>query len=1034
MKAYRLIFSVLLLLSALVAYAQEAHQVKGVVVGPDNKPIANAVINIAGAKEAVLTDSTGSFILSTSLRNGNITVEASGYYTSVMPLANRTQVKILLTSQDKSRYNEELLHPANLKTKERSGSSVNINKKDFLKSTSVEEAMKGEIAGLQVISKGGMPGEGSYLNLRGIRSLVANNQPLVVINGIPYLPDTEVSPIIGGYSRGIFNNYDINDIANITVLKGAEASLYGSLGSNGVILIETDGASSDDLNTRISFSGRYGMRWNDRSIPLMNRDQYRAYLNDIGMTHYTDMKKLADKFPFLSDEEDYRAYLYDNNTDWQDEIYNSSFYTDNVLRIEGGDAIAKYDISLGYLKDGGILGKTDFDRYHTQINTNITVSRKIEIFTTVGLAYSNADLLEQGMTEGTNPMLEAYAFAPVYSPFVKEKDGTFRPTYTGYKDGVSNPLALVNTMIARSKVYDVNIRAGLQYKPLDNLSFTGTFGLLYNYNKESVFIPGKTSGAIIKLNNGLASNTAKDGVGETVNMYYAVNGNYNKIWNTDHAFNAGIGFQAITSRKEYDAGSGYNSANDFYQTLGYVEKGTESFYGYINLWNWMNMYAQANYTYRGFLRATVNVALDGASSVGQDATRFAAYPSAGLTFMAKNLRGLANSTWLNRLDIRAEYGLSGNSRFSSNYAKNYYHSTQFMELAGVVRSTVPNTKLKAEVAKQLNIGADFSFLRNRLEFSVDYYNTRVSDIVLAQPAASSVYGAATYYNNSGEIENTGVELSLSAALVRTKNFDWIIGGNIAFHDSQVRSLGKLQQTITSLPDGAEMVTRLGEHPFSFYGYETEGIFTTSAEAREARLVNTSGQAFAAGDVHFRDRNGDGVINDKDKTVLGKATPDYSGGFYTSIRFKNWTVGAEFTYSVGNDAYNAVRRNSESISNWDNQTLAALNRWRFEGHQTDMPRAVYSDPMDNSRFSDRWIEDASFVKLRSVSLTYSINRPVFKVLRGADIYIQAENLYTWTNYLGMDPEFAYSYAESSMGCDYAKVIIPRSVKFGFNLKF
>ena len=1033
MKAYRLIFSVLFTLFALGSFAQQEYKVEGIVIGSNKKPVANAVVTIAGVEETVITDSTGKFSVTKALRNGEISVKANGYYTSVMPLANRTNLKVLLIPRNKTHYNEEVLHANNMKADEQSGSAVNIAKKDFITSSSIEEGLKGQIAGLRVTSKGGMPGEGAYFNFRGVRSLVANNQPLVVINGIPYLPDTEVSPIIGGYSRGLFNNYDINDIANITVLKGAEASLYGSLGSNGVILIETDGASSEDLNTRITFSGSYGMHWNDRTIPMLNRNQYRSYINDIGMTSYTDMEKLAQKFPFLNDEERYDSYLYSNNTKWQDEIYNSSFFTDNVLRIEGGDAIAKYDISLGYMKNGGILGNTNLDRYHTQINTNITVSRKFEIFSTVGLAYSNADLLEQGMVNGTNPILEAYAFAPVFSPYVKEKDGSFQTNYTKRQYDVSNPLALVNTMAARSKVYDVNIRAGLKYRPIDELTFTGTFGLFYNYNKESVFIPGKTSQAIIPLNDGIAENTARDGVGETINMYYAVNGLYSKIWNKIHAFNAGIGFQALTSRKEYDAGSGYNSANDFYQTLEYVTDG-EAFFGYINLWNWMNMYGHADYTYKSLIRANVNVAIDGASSVGKDATRFTAYPSVGLTFMAKNLHALANSTLLNRLDVRAEYGLTGNSRFSSTYAKNYYQSTQFMELAGIVRSTVPNTSLKSEAAKQLNIGADIALLSNRIDLSVDYYNTRVNDIVLAQPASSSVYGSANYYNNAAEIENAGVELSLRASLIRTKNFDWVVGGNIAFHDSQIRSLGTLKQAITTLPDGGEVVTRLGEHPYSFYGYQTEGIFSTQAEANAAGLVNTSGQAFNAGDVHFVDRNNDGIINEEDKTVLGKATPDYSGGFYTSLRYRNWSVGAEFTYSFGNDAYNAVRRNSESMSNWDNQTLAVINRWRFDGHVSNVPRAVYGDPMNNSRFSDRWIEDASFIKLRSVTLAYTINRPVFKFIRSAQLYVSAENLYTWTDYLGMDPEFAYSYSESSMGCDYAKVILPRSVKFGFNLKF
>ena len=200
------------------------------------------------------------------------------------------------------------------------------------------------------------------------------------------------------------------------------------------------------------------------------------------------------------------------------------------------------------------------------------------------------------------------------------------------------------------------------------------------------------------------------------------------------------------------------------------------------------------------------------------------------------------------------------------------------------------------------------------------------------------------------------------------------------------------------------------------------------------MTTSVNEAFVAGDVHFTDVVKDGVINDKDKVVLGKATPDYFGGFYTNFRYKGWSLGVDFTYSQGNKAYNAVRRNNEAMTNWSNQSIAATNRWQFDGHLTDVPRAIYGDPRENSRFSDRWIEDASYLKLKNITLGYTINRTLFKFIRSAQIYVSAENLYTWTKYLGMDPEFAYSYDEQMQGCDFAKAPLPKSVKFGFNLKF
>ncbi|MCC8174762.1 MAG: TonB-dependent receptor, partial [Odoribacter sp.] len=441
----------------------------------------------------------------------------------------------------------------------------------------------------------------------------------------------------------------------------------------------------------------------------------------------------------------------------------------------------------------------------------------------------------------------------------------------------------------------------------------------------------------------------------------------------------------------------------------------------------------ADYTYNNLVKGSLNLSVDGSSSSGVSANRFGVFPSAGITLMAKNSKYLINSSNVNRLNIRAEYGLTGNSRFSANYGKNYYQSALYQTFSGIVRSNIPNTNLKWETNKQLNLGLDFSFFRNRLDVSFDYYDTRSSNVVFDQPI-SSVYGSTSYYDNSAKIKNNGIELSLQASLIYTKDFEWIVGGNIAILKSKVTSLGSMNERIITLSDGAQIITRVGENPYNFYGYEADGVFSSTTEASAAGLTNTLGQQFGAGDIHFKDINNDHIINEEDKVILGSATPDFFGGFYTSFRYKGWGLSSEFTYSYGNDAYNAVRRSIESMDNFNNQSKAVLNRWQIDGQKTDMPRAVYGDPMDNNRFSSRWIEDASYLKIKNITLSYSFNKPVFNFFRSGTLYVTGENLHTFTKYLGLDPEFAYSYTESLMGCDFAKVANPRSIKFGINLKF
>jgi len=1009
--------------------------IKGRITDPEKFPVKGAVITVSGAEQSIQTGESGEFKIETSNLNGIITISAEGFYEMSQPLQGREEVKMVLIPESKLKYNEKQILPfpqvtpgVNLT------SSRNISHKDMGKGSTVESAIQGEVAGLRVVNKSGMPGEGAYLNMRGLRSFISNNTPLIVVNGIPYLKDMEDSPIIGGYSKGIFNTFNINDIQNITVLRGADASIYGSMGANGVILIETNGADSDDLDTKITFSSQFGVNWNSQSLPVMEGDDYKSYLSDIGMTHYDDMDDLFDNFPFLKDDPDYYYnYLYNNTTDWQEEIYSPSLVMDNILRVEGGDAVAKYDISLGYMRNGGVLNNTQQDHYHTQINANIMINRKLELFTTIGLAYLQSNFQEQGLLSATNPVLVAYNKSPLLSPYKKDTDGNILDDYDSYRFGVSNPVAIINTLTAENKQYNVNLRLGLNYQLNKNLRLSGVVGLFYDYNQENIFIPGITDQTIIPMNNDLAENTVRTGVGETKNMFYSLTAYYQKIIADIHAFNLSVGTQLLRTENEYDAGSGYNTASDFYQTLDYVESGSESFYGYINEWNWMNLYLHGDYTWKSLLRTSLNMAVDGSSSTGLDADRFGIFPSVGLTFMSKNLKGFINSSTLNRLDFRAEYGIVGNSRFSSNYGKNYYHSAPYLSLSGIVRSNIPNTKLKFETTKQLNLGIDLSVFRHRLDISFDYYNAKSTDVLFAQ-STSAVYGSSNYYSNSGELDNKGIELAFSAAILQNKKFEWIIGGNIAAAETKVVSLGNVDESVMTLSDDAQIITRVDENPYNFYGYVSEGVFATATEADASGLLNWRGDTYSGGDIHYKDVNGDKLIDDQDKQILGSAAPDFFGGFYTSLRYRNFTLLAEFTYSIGNEAYNAVRRSVEAMDNFDNQSLTVVNRWRFEGQETSVPRAVYGDPMENNAFSSRWIEDASFVKLKNVTLNYHFDKTILGFFRSGTIYVTGENLYTWTDYLGLDPEFSYSYSDAVQGVDYAKVVLPHSVKFGFNLKF
>ncbi|MDL2241591.1 SusC/RagA family TonB-linked outer membrane protein [Bacteroidales bacterium OttesenSCG-928-L03] len=1048
MKNIKGLFIILLsFLFSTGLWAQEAYSLSGKVVSTLNEPIEGAILSLQNASRTTsLADGTFAF-KTQNTQPLTLTIWYPGYFSQEVQVNGREEVTIILIPDNEYKYNEELVLPFGAKNANEAAylTGTNVAKKDFvLGRTTIDQQLSGQVAGLQVIPNGGMPGEGSFFNLRGIRSLVGDNAPLIVVNGIPFMADKNESILINGYSRNIFQMFNLQDIQNITVLKGGEASLYGSMGSNGVILIETDGAASNDLDTRVSYYGQFGTTWNNKRIPLLEGDEYKTYLTDIGLTKYSNMSSFYNNFPFLQDPNNARyAHLYNNNTDWQDLIYRNGFTTDNLFRVEGGDNIAKYDLSLGYALNNGIIEETQMQRYHAQLSTDILVSSKVSIFAVIGFAYSTGALQEQGMSKATNPILASFARSPLLSPYNKDRDGNVLATYSSFYYGestdgdamVSNPLAIVKTLDARTRQYDLNLKAGIAYSPIRDLTFNGTVGFYYNYNNQSLFIPGTTNQAIIPIKDvfGEAKNMVKAGVAQSLNMYLDLNGRYTKTFDYIHKTNFLFGAQMKTTSTGFDAGEGRNTANDFYQTLGNTNAVGRQFYGYLNKWNWMNIYAHADYTYNNMVQAAINVSFDGASSTGVDANRFYLYPSLSLAWLGKGWSPFQDISWINKLNIRAEYGMTGNSRYAATLGSDYYASIPYESISTIAWTKVSNTKLKPETNTSLNLGIDMNLFSDRLRLSAGYFNNQIKDMISALPL-SSVYGSAPYYDNIGDMENKGVELSAYLSLIRTRDFEWVVGGNIAKNSSKVKSLGGIDQIVHEISsDGAQLVTKVGEAPYQYYGYETNGVYSTQKEVPN-KLVNDKGYAYSAGDIRFIDQNGDDRIDKGDRVALGSSSPDFYGGFSSQIRYRGFALSGEFVYSKGNKAYNAVRRELESMSTLGNQSKSVSNRWILEGQVTNVPRALFGDPQGNSNFSDRWIEDASFLRMRELTLSYGFDKTLFGFFRSGTVYVTGENLLTFTRYLGLDPEFAYSYKQDMQGVDYAKVMQPKAVKLGINLKF
>lgn len=1044
----------ILVAACLMAAAATAQQstVRSQIKSTDGQPVSGAIISIVGDSTTALSDERGQFSIATAIKNAIVTIKAEGYYPKEMPLSFLRQLSakkhgtITLVPENEVLYSEKAnSFFGSLSNDSRSATISSIESKDFTEKQNLGAALRDGLTGLQVIEKSGMPGEGSYMNIRGIHSFVAENNPLIVINGVPYFGNQDVSSVINGYSRDLLFGYDPKDIRSVTVLKGADAAMYGSLGSNGVIVIETQQATSNNLETRMTFSGSYGFNIRQSNLPVLNSSQYKEYLNDIGLTRYPSMESLIGDYPFLQNGTYPQAYLFNENTDWMKDIQHTGFTTENLFRVEGGDEIAKYNISFGYTGNQGTLRNTNTDRYHTLISADVLASRKVDIFTNIGLAYITSNLQNMGMQLETNPMLAAYNSMPLINAYQKQTDGSVLSNLAPYDfwntssnpmyayDNVSNPLAIVNTVEGKDKIYDVNTQIGLNFKWNDYLTLSAIANLYYNYIEETLFVPGMTSQTIMPQLYGAGRNKVANGVYTQDVTTLTLQGTYDRIFNRVHKLNVFASARMIMKDFESDISEGYNTASDDYQTMDNTNDEQLTF-GSLVEWNYVGFNIHGAYTYNNIIRGSLGLAVDGTSASGVDAPRWGFFPSAGVTMMVANLGVLPS--WVNRLNVSVEGSLTGNSRFSSNYGKNYYTGDNFFDIGSINRSNVPNTKLEWEKKTQLDLGLDMALFANRVNIGFTYFTNHAYDLLL-NSNVSAVYGSYDYYENCGTINTNGIEASLRVNAFHTKDWDVVIGANIATANSTIKSLGDANSMTIEYTgynnDDAELIMAVGSDPYEFYGYQTNGIFSTTDQARQAALKNSNGDEYQAGDVWFVDQNNDGVIDESDKVSLGSNMPDFYGGINLSVRYRRFVLDANFAYSVGAKVYNATRRELESMDNFYNQSAAVLNRWQVEGQQTNMPRANYGDPMGNNLFSDRWIEDGDFLKLRSLKLSYNFDM-LFNFIRSGNVYVAAENLFSLTNYLGHDPEFAYSYAEQLRGFDYSKMPLPITVRLGFNINF
>ena len=563
-----------------------------------------------------------------------------------------------------------------------------------------------------------------------------------------------------------------------------------------------------------------------------------------------------------------------------------------------------------------------------------------------------------------------------------------------------------------------------------------TIGVQYDKVRENFFVPRK--GVVDDtLPNAVVDSRLGSQVKRLFSVYNDSKLEYKRLYGHSHEIAARLGFRYQNNKAEQDFALGYNSATD---NLISVQNGVSALRqvgGDLGEWNWMNIYAGADYGFKEKFFLNFSVAMDGSSRFGREASNglkigrrsFPIMPSLAGAWLVSSENFMAGSA-INLLKLRASYSITGNDDIGNYSARQIYVAQNLLGAQGLIRGGIPNPGLQWETSRKLNAGLDISFFNERIFISLDAYRNTTDNMLVYQPI-NSITGFTSMLTNGGKMQNTGIDANLNIRIVNGAHFKWDAGINIGIYKNNIRAVPD-NQFLTSFAS-ATIITQVGSSANQFYGFKTDGVFTSNSEATNSGLLKKnadgSATAFTGGDMRFTDLDGNKLIDDNDRTIIGDPNPHFTGGVSNRFVYKGWELGTLFTFTQGNDVYNYLRYRLEAASSYENQLVSVNNRWRGDGQVTNTPKAAYGDPMGNSRFSDRWIEDGSYLRLRTLSLQYSFAMKPTGALKSAAVYVIGNNLFTLTNYLGYDPEFSATPSVFGQGIDTGLDPQFKSVTFG-----
>lgn len=1014
----------LLTLSQLLA--QTPLSVTGRVTDETGQSLPGVTVLIKNSSNGTTTTADGTYRLTVPSANATLVVSYVGYQSQEIAVAGRSIIDASLAPGDKTLTEVVVVGYGTQQKKDLTGAIATVGSKDIQKVpvSGFDQALKGQVAGLQITNTSGAPGGNTSVLIRGISSITGGNEPLYVIDGFPVNNAGFGNPL---------NTINPGDIESIDVLKDASATaIYGSRGSNGVIIVTTKQGKTG--KARIEANAYMGFQQVTKKIEMMNAQEYAAWVTEARNASYLDNVVGAN----VNDPNTKRASSYQipaifqdpsklTTTDWQDAIFRTAPIKNYQLSASGGTDNFRYALSGSYFNQQGIIINSGLERYTFRANLDGKLSDKLSIGVNLTPSYTDQNDVNAEGHYGALGILSAAQSMPPFVP-VYNADGSYSSyiVVTEGQPSIANPVQIANEYKIHPSQFRILGNAYASYSILNDLKLRVTFGTDINQFKRRTWTPNTINPS--NPSTAVASN------GEDNSWLNENTLNYKKQFG-NHSIDALVGYTAQRSYSNIFTATAGNFPDNLIPNVngGTVTSGSES----TQIYTLQSFLARVNYSFQDKYLITATLRRDGSSRFGSN-NRWGTFPSASVGWRVSEEAFMKSQNLISDLKLRASYGLTGNNAIGNYRAIGQLASYNYVIgealTPGLGRSSFTNPELGWESTTQLDIGLDLSLLNSRLTFTADYYRKVNSNMLftIQTPAATGLTSAVV---NLGKVENKGFELSMSSRNL-VGAFKWSTNANITFNQNKVLQMSNDAERILSASGGrpAYAVTQAGYPIGSFFGRRFLGIFRTEQEAKEYTVQPNA----HAGDVKWKDIDGNGVINDNDKEVIGSPYPKYFFGFNNTLSYKNFSLDITTSGQVGAQVYNnSFYLNNSGVQN--NAKYVYDNRWV----SPDQPgnglfgRAIRGGKNDNTQYSSVYLFDASFWRIRNVTLAYSLPTTLISRLGlgAARVYATATNLYTFTSYFGYDPETNISGDSfTSFGLDFGAYPQARTVTFGVNLSF